>query len=85
MYENGFGGKSILKAQPSDYQGFTFSMSDPNSVKSRGGCSNNSGSGGISHPKHEQGRNNFSDRYDDDSSKHNRRVRLFLESEQTTI
>ena len=63
--------KSILKAHPSDYQGFTFEMNDtkPSFCKS----SNFDG--------HDFSRkSNF-----DEHSKQNRRVRLFLDDEQTAI
>jgi len=63
--------KSILKAHPSDYQGFTFEMNDtrPSYCKS-------SNFNGYDFSK----KSNF-----DDHSKQNRRVRLFLDGEQTAI
>lgn len=63
--------KSILKAQPSDYQGFTFEMNDtkPSYCKS----SNFRDSDFTRH-------SHFADH-----SKQNRRVRLFLDDEQTAI
>ena len=63
--------KSILKAHPSDYQGFTFEMNDTKPSY----CKNaNFNSNDFSR------KSNFADQ-----SKQNRRVRLFLDDEQTAI
>ena len=72
MYFSGIGKtKSILKAQPSDYQGFTFQMNDTGPTY----CKN------VNFDNSEFSRkSNF-----DDHSKQNRRVRLFLDGEQTSI
>ena len=69
---SGFGNtKSILKAQPSDYQGFTFQMNDTGPTYCKNANLNGTG---------------FSKRSSfDDHSKQNRRVRLFLDNEQTAI
>jgi len=63
--------KSILKAQPSDYQGFTFQMNDTGPTYCKNASFNDSDFSRKS---------NF-----DDHSKQNRRVRLFLDGEQTSI
>ena len=63
--------KSILKAQPSDYQGFTFQMNDTSPAYCKN--VNFSSSDFIK-------RSNY-----DNHSKQNRRVRLLLDGEQTAI
>jgi len=63
--------KSILKAQPSDYQGFTFQMNDTGPTYCKNANLND-----TSYAK----RSSF-----EDHSKPNRRVRLFLDNEQTAI
>ena len=63
--------KSILKAHPSDYQGFTFEM---NATKPSFFKSSNFDGHDFSR------KSNF-----DEHSKQNRRVRLFLDDEQTAI
>lgn len=63
--------KSILKAQPSDYQGFTFQMNDTGPTYCKTANFNDSKM---------TRKSNF-----DDHSKQNRRVRLFLDDEQTAI
>ena len=69
---SGFGNtKSILKAQPSDYQGFTFQMNDTGPTYCKNANLNGTGFSKSS---------SF-----DDHSKQNRRVRLFLDNEQTAI
>ena len=63
--------KSILKAQPSDYQGFTIQMNDTGPTY----CKNANFSSSDFNK-----RSNY-----DDHSKQNRRVRLLLDGEQTAI
>ena len=74
--------KSILKAQPSDYQGFMVQMKDsgPTYCKTGGGGGGNSFSGGGG-----GGTSRYDSGGGDQHSKQNRRVRLFLEEEQSKI
>ena len=63
--------KPILKAHPSDYQGFTFQMNDTGPTYCKTSNFNDTSF---------TNKSRFSDH-----SKQNRRVRLFLDGEQTSI
>ena len=66
--------KSILKAEPSDYQGFTFQMNDPRTTTSM-----------TPQPPNKTYSNTFTKNFEESHNKQGRRVRLFLEDEQTNI